>query len=480
MFLLKWSKTKPVPKAYNRQGKRPDVKSYLVNNIMYNNPSVIQTDNVVEEFVEQSQNRKVVSSMKSAPHLKDVDNIVYETSIEDVETLNRKVFWSNFAFVLQYGTSLVLSGAIIFSIVMMFRAQGGRGQMFRDTATKLYDENNAPPKVTFDMVAGLDSAKGEVVEIVDFLKKPEKYSKLGASIPKGILLVGPPGTGKTLLASAIAGEAGVPFFSCSAASIVEVFVGLGAKKIRELFEKAKKSAPCIIFFDEIDAIGRVRSNGMNISGGNDEREQTLNQLLTEMNGFEPNSGVIVVAATNRADVLDKALLRPGRFDRQVNVTLPDKNGRMEIMSVHTKNKPIDDGVNFDAVARVTAGFSGADLMNLSNEAAIYAARAGRDTITQNDFDSALEKITIGLEKNGAVVSKKKRRVVAYHEAGHALCAVVLDDFDEIKKVTVSPRGQAGGVTQFLPSSERLDSGLYTREYLEPKNSNFEPESSLGL
>ncbi|KAI3460454.1 hypothetical protein Pfo_017117 [Paulownia fortunei] len=312
--------------------------------------------------------------------------------------------------------------------------------------------------VTFADVAGADQAKLELQEVVDFLKNPDKYTALGAKIPKGCLLVGPPGTGKTLLARAVAGEAGVPFFSCAASEFVELFVGVGASRVRDLFEKAKSKAPCIVFIDEIDAVGRQRGAGL--GGGNDEREQTINQLLTEMDGFSGNSGVIVLAATNRPDVLDSALLRPGRFDQQVTVDRPDVAGRVKILQALAKD------VDFEKIARRTPGFTGADLQNLMNEAAILAARRDLKEISKDEISDALERIIAGPEKKNAVVSDEKKRLVAYHEAGHALVGALMPEYDPVAKVSIIPRGQAGGLTFFAPSEERLESGLYSRSYLE--------------
>nr|XP_017252250.1 PREDICTED: ATP-dependent zinc metalloprotease FTSH, chloroplastic [Daucus carota subsp. sativus] len=318
--------------------------------------------------------------------------------------------------------------------------------------------------VTFADVAGADQAKLELQEVVDFLKNPDKYTALGAKIPKGCLLVGPPGTGKTLLARAVAGEAGTPFFSCAASEFVELFVGVGASRVRDLFEKAKAKAPCIVFIDEIDAVGRQRGAGM--GGGNDEREQTINQLLTEMDGFSGNSGVIVLAATNRPDVLDSALLRPGRFDRQVTVDRPDVAGRVKILQVHSRGKSLAKDVDFDKIARRTPGFTGADLQNLMNEAAILAARRDLKEISKDEIADALERIIAGPEKKNAVVSEEKKKLVAYHEAGHALVGALMPEYDPVAKISIIPRGQAGGLTFFAPSEERLESGLYSRSYLE--------------
>ena len=331
---------------------------------------------------------------------------------------------------------------------------GGRNPMsFGKSKAKMLSEDDI--KVTFADVAGCEESKQEVVEVVDFLKDPEKFTKLGATIPRGVLMVGPPGTGKTLLAKAIAGEAKVPFFSISGSDFVEMFVGVGASRVRDMFEQAKKNAPCIIFIDEIDAVGRHRGSGM--GGGHDEREQTLNQLLVEMDGFEGNDGVIVIAATNRVDELDKALLRPGRFDRQVSVGLPDIKGREQILNVHLKKLPQTIGVDVNALARGTPGFSGAQLANLVNEAALFAARRNKASVDMNDFEDAKDKLYMGPERKSMVLSEKERRATAYHEAGHALVAELLPDTDPVHKVTIMPRGWALGVTWQLPEQDVVSS-----------------------
>jgi len=340
---------------------------------------------------------------------------------------------------------------------------GGGGPMdFAKSKSKFQEVPDTG--VLFEDVAGVDGAKLELQEVVDFLKNPDKYTALGAKIPKGCLLVGPPGTGKTLLAKAVAGEAGVPFFSCAASEFVEMFVGVGASRVRDLFEKAKSKAPCIIFIDEIDAVGRQRGAGM--GGGNDEREQTINQLLTEMDGFEGNTGVIVLAATNRPDVLDSALLRPGRFDRQVTVDRPDVQGRVRILKVHSKGKTLGKDVDLEKVARRTPGMTGADLQNLMNEAAILAARRNLTEISKEEIADALERIQAGPEKENAVITFEKKKLVAYHEAGHALVGALMPEYDPVAKISIIPRGAAGGLTFFAPSEERLESGLYSRSYLE--------------
>mmetsp|Transcript_34137 Transcript_34137/g.45129 ORF Transcript_34137/g.45129 Transcript_34137/m.45129 type:complete len:718 (+) Transcript_34137:193-2346(+) len=325
---------------------------------------------------------------------------------------------------------------------------------------------NPDTGVTFDDVSGCDAAKRELVEVVDFLKKPEKYTDLGARIPRGVIMEGPPGTGKTLLAKSVAGEAGVPFISCAGSEFVEMFVGVGAGRVRNLFDEAKKNAPCIIFIDEIDAVGRSRGSGQ--GGGNDEREQTLNQILVEMDGFTGNPGIIVLAATNRVDILDSALLRPGRFDRKVTVDLPDFNGRVAILKVHARGKPLASDVDLEAIARRCPGFSGASLQNLLNEAAIFAAREEREVIMWDDVDRALDRIIVGLEKKGASEQPLNRKeLVAFHEAGHAVVGAMIPDYDMVSKITIVPRTNgAGGLTFFSPNELRLESGLYSRQYLE--------------
>ena len=359
---------------------------------------------------------------------------------------------------------------LVAGLLLLFGGVGGAGPAgpggnpFELGKSKARIIKDGDTKVKFGDVAGCDGAKTELVEVVDFLKNASRYSELGAKIPKGALLVGPPGTGKTLLAKAVAGEAGVPFFSISASEFVEVFAGVGASRVRDLFEQAKKSAPCIIFIDEIDAVGRQRSAGF--GQGNDEREQTVNQLLTEMDGFESNKGVVVIAATNRADILDQALVRPGRFDRQIQVDPPDVQGRYEILKVHAKGKNLAPGVDLLAVARQTPGMSGADLANLLNEGAIMAARKAKSEMDSDDIFNALERIALGLEKKDAVMSEQKKKLVAYHEAGHAILGALMNDYDIVAKISIIPRGPAGGVTIFMPSEERLNSGLYSKEFLE--------------
>ncbi len=346
---------------------------------------------------------------------------------------------------------LLLIGVWIYFMRQMQGAGGGRGAMsFGKSRARLLGEDQV--SVTFADVAGVEEAKEEVVEIVDFLKDPAKFQRLGGKIPKGVLMVGSPGTGKTLLARAIAGEAKVPFFTISGSDFVEMFVGVGASRVRDMFEQAKKHAPCIIFIDEIDAVGRHRGAGL--GGGHDEREQTLNQLLVEMDGFEGNEGVIVIAATNRPDVLDPALLRPGRFDRQVVVPLPDVRGREQILKVHMRKVPVDGNVKPAVIARGTPGFSGADLANLVNEAALIAARANRRTVSMEEFDKAKDKIMMGTERRSLVMSESERKLTAYHESGHAIVGLNVPDHDPVYKVTIIPRGRALGVTMFLPEEDR--------------------------
>ncbi len=355
-------------------------------------------------------------------------------------------------------------GPIIFLVLVwiffmrQMQTGGNRALSFGKSRARLVSDKAV--KVTFADVAGVDEAKAEVQEIIEFLKDPQKFSKLGGKIPKGVLLVGSPGTGKTLLAKAIAGEAGVPFFSISGSDFVEMFVGVGASRVRDLFDQAKKNAPCIVFIDEIDAVGRHRGAGL--GGGHDEREQTLNQLLVEMDGFEGTEGVIIIAATNRPDVLDPALLRPGRFDRQVVVPTPDVKGRLEILKVHTRKIPLADDVNLEILARGTPGFSGADLANLVNEAALFAARKSKSKVDMSDFEAAKDKVLMGVERRSMIISEAEKRNTAYHEAGHALVAKLIPGTDPIHKVSIIPRGRALGVTQQLPLDDRY---TYSRDYL---------------
>ncbi len=355
---------------------------------------------------------------------------------------------------------LILLGLWIFMMRQM-QSGGNKALSFGKSRARLHSSQQK--KVTFKDVAGVEEAKEELQEIIEFLREPQKFQKLGGRIPKGVLLIGPPGTGKTLLARAIAGEANVPFFSISGSDFVEMFVGVGASRVRDLFEQGKKNAPCIIFIDEIDAVGRHRGAGL--GGGHDEREQTLNQLLVEMDGFESNEGVILVAATNRPDVLDPALLRPGRFDRRVVVDRPDVRGRENILKVHTKKTPLADDIDLSVIARGTPGFAGADLANLVNEAALIAARQNRKVVTQYDFELAKDKVVMGVERKSLIISDKEKKMTAYHEAGHAIVAVLMEHADPLHKVTIIPRGMALGLTMQLPIDDKLS---HDKLYLEAR------------
>lgn len=371
-----------------------------------------------------------------------------KTKVDNKEESNSGETWTN--LLINVGLPVVLFGLFFIFIMRATQGQGNQAMSFGKSRARLY--GNEKNKVTFKDVAGNNEAKEDLEEVVEFLKTPKKFEDVGAKIPKGVLLVGPPGTGKTMLAQAVAGEADVPFFSISGSEFVEMFVGVGASRVRDLFAKAKKNAPCIIFVDEIDAVGRKRGSGM--GGGHDEREQTLNQILVEMDGFEKGENVIVLAATNRADVLDPALLRPGRFDRRVYIGLPDRKDREAILKVHFAKKPLAKDVDLDALAAKTAGSSGADLANMSNEAAIVAARNNRKEITNRDVTEALEKVAIGPERKTKVMSEADKEMTAYHEGGHAIVGHVLPDSDMVHKVTIIPRGGTGGVTWFIPPEDK--------------------------
>jgi cell division protease FtsH len=368
--------------------------------------------------------------------------------------------------------SLIFPAALFAGLFFLSRRSGGRmpGGMGGNNPmgfgkSKAQIQMVPDTGVSFDDVAGCDGAKLELMEVVDFLKQPEAYTKNGCRIPRGVILDGPPGTGKTLLAKAVAGEAGVPFISISGSEFVEMFVGVGASRVRDIYSQARKNAPCIIFIDEIDAVGRQRGAGF--AGGNDEREQTVNQILVEMDGFNGNPGIITIAATNRIDILDAALLRPGRFDRKVTVDLPDFKGRTRILGVHSRGKPLEPDVDLEAISRRTPGFSGAQLENLMNEAAISAARAGKATIGWDQIDGAVDRIMVGLEKKGGNSVAKMKQLVAYHEAGHAIVGALVPDYDQVQKITIIPRSNgAGGLTFFAPQESRLESGMYSRQYLE--------------
>ncbi len=387
------------------------------------------------------------------------NNVEITATPPDQTSLLTQIFISWFPF-------LLLIGVWIFFMRQMQGGSGGRGAMsFGKSKARLMNDEQV--KMTFQDVAGVEEAKDDVVELVDFLKDPSKFQKLGGKIPRGVLMVGPPGTGKTLLAKAIAGEAKVPFFTISGSDFVEMFVGVGASRVRDMFEQARKQAPCIIFIDEIDAVGRQRGAGL--GGGHDEREQTLNQLLVEMDGFEGHEGIIVIAATNRPDVLDPALLRPGRFDRQVVVPLPDLRGREQILQVHMRKVPIAEAVDARVTARGTPGFSGADLANLVNEAALFAARANKRVVDQADFDRAKDKIMMGAERKSMVMSESEKELTAYHEAGHAIVGITVPDHDPVHKVSIMPRGRALGVTLFLPEEDRYS---HTKQRLESQISSL--------
>ncbi|TFB21020.1 ATP-dependent metallopeptidase FtsH/Yme1/Tma family protein [Filobacillus milosensis] len=379
-----------------------------------------------------------------------VSNIIEqaeEQAILTIEKAEEPSAWARFFTTL---IPFIILFILFFFLLGQMQGGGGRMMNFGKSKAKMYTEDKK--KTKFPDVAGADEEKQELVEVVDFLKDPRKFTELGARIPKGILLVGPPGTGKTLLAKAVAGEAGVPFFSISGSDFVEMFVGVGASRVRDLFENAKKNAPCIVFIDEIDAVGRQRGAG--VGGGHDEREQTLNQLLVEMDGFGVNEGIIMIAATNRPDILDPALLRPGRFDRQITVNAPDVKGRQEVLAVHAKNKPLDDTVDLKTIAMRTPGFSGADLENLLNEAALVAARDDVTKISMEHVDEAIDRVIAGPAKKSKVISEKEKNIVAYHESGHTVIGKVLDEADMVHKVTIVPRGQAGGYAVMLPKEDR--------------------------
>lgn len=415
------------------------------------------------ELIKLSNNRQVTTDKINVfLPFTNIDNSVIALWKDNIETFTVEKDDGGWWAPLRDALPWIL--IIVFWLILMRRMQNGVGGTkgifnFGKSRAKLMSESSV--KVTFEDVAGADEAKVELSEIIEFLKNPAKFQRLGGRIPRGVLLLGPPGTGKTLLARAVAGEAGVPFFSISGADFVEMFVGVGASRVRDLFEQGKKNAPCIIFIDEIDAVGRHRGAGL--GGGHDEREQTLNQLLIEMDGFEQNSGVIVIAATNRPDILDPALLRPGRFDRQVVVDRPDVRGREGILKVHTRKIPLAPDVRIDVIAKGTPGFSGADLANLVNEAALLAARRNSDVVTMRDLEDAKDKVLMGTERKSLIISEKEKRTTAYHEIGHVLVAKFLPEADPVHKVTIIPRGRALGVTTYLPMDEKH---TYSKEYLE--------------
>src|SRR6187399_1622831 len=413
-------------------------------------------NNDVAEVLIRNDNRTIDAKLKDGNKLhttalltdKTVDDISKHAKVTVEATDNSGALWR---ILLDWVPFLIFIGLLVYFMRQMQAGAGGRGAMsFGRSRARLQGEDQV--KVTFADVAGVDEAKEEVKELVEFLRDPGKFQKLGGHIPRGVLMVGSPGTGKTLLAKAIAGEAKVPFFSISGSDFVEMFVGVGAARVRDMFEQAKKNAPCIIFIDEIDAVGRHRGAGL--GGGHDEREQTLNQLLVEMDGFEGTEGVIVIAATNRPDLLDPALLRPGRFDRQVVVPLPDVRGREQILKVHMRKLPLAEDVRPSVIARGTPGFSGADLANLVNEAALFAARANRRTVTMDEFERAKDKIMMGAERRSMVMDEQEKKLTAYHEAGHAIVGLSVPEHDPVYKVTIIPRGRALGITMFLPETDR--------------------------
>lgn len=418
----------------------------------------ISSDKQTAQFTNPDGTGRVTVNLPNDPELIDIltaNNVDIAVQPQQDENVWARVL----------STLLIPFLLLVVLFFVLRRAQSGPGsQAMNFGKSKARVQMEPQTQVTFGDVAGIEQAKLELTEVVDFLKNADRFTAVGAKIPKGVLLVGPPGTGKTLLAKAVAGEAGVPFFSISGSEFVEMFVGVGASRVRDLFEQAKSNAPCIVFIDEIDAVGRQRGAGL--GGGNDEREQTLNQLLTEMDGFEGNTGIIIIAATNRPDVLDAALLRPGRFDRQVVVDRPDYAGRSEILTVHARGKTFAKDVDLDKIARRTPGFTGADLANLLNEAAILAARRNLTEISMDEVNDAIDRVLAGPEKKDRVMSEKRKQLVAYHEAGHALVGALMPDYDPVQKISIIPRGRAGGLTWFTPSEDRMDSGLYSRSYLQ--------------
>ena len=441
---------------------------------IFNQPLNSQSEVIFSEFMNEVESGKITEvtiqgdrisgtyldgrSFQTMTPSKDQDliRILREKGVRIVVVAPEQTSWY-MNILISWFPMILLLGIWIFFMRQM-QAGGGKAMSFGKSKARLMNEDKN--KVTFKDVAGVDEAKEELREIIEFLREPQKFNKLGGKIPKGVLLIGPPGTGKTLLAKAIAGEASVPFFSISGSDFVEMFVGVGASRVRDLFEQGKKNSPCIVFIDEIDAVGRHRGSGM--GGGHDEREQTLNQLLVEMDGFENNEGVILIAATNRPDVLDPALVRPGRFDRQVTVDRPDVKGREGVLKVHTATVPLTENVDLKTIARGTPGFTGADLANLVNEAALLAARDDKKCVSNDDFESAKDKVLMGVERRSMVISEKEKKTTAYHEAGHALVAFKLPGTDPLHKVTIIPRGRALGVTMQLPEDEKH---TYPKSYL---------------
>lgn len=416
-----------------------------------------------EHVVSLPTTKETKYEIKEAPKDTFVNGVNGEVDVLDKDSVQSPYdgIWFQFiGFIIQNGFSLFFAITILFSLFSQRSAISRQNQFFNRSAKPVSAEE---VETTFADVAGCENAKLELTEVVDFLKNPEKYTKVGAKIPKGCLLTGGPGLGKTLLARAVAGEAGVPFFACSASEFIELFVGVGSSRVRDLFKQAKEAAPCIIFIDEIDAIGKSRS-GNSAFAANDEREQTINQLLTEMDGFAVNKAIVVIAATNRPDILDKALVRPGRFDRQIVLDPPTVKDREAILKIHCDKKPMNEDVSFAEIASNTVGLSGAELANIANEAAILAARRNSDTIAMEDLYAAIDRVLLGPEKKSTLVHKKK--IVAVHEAGHALVALKVGDYDKLTKISIVPRGKTGGVTMFEPLQENIDSGLYTKQYIE--------------
>jgi len=442
----------------NKQGRNAQEKNITELKTMIGDGKIDKVTVKPAEVIaiEKGSKNEIHTKLGNQHQQNDVMNLATSknVAVEDETVSGNGAFWS---ILMWWGPVLLLVGFWVFMLRQM-QSGGNKALSFGKSRAKLL--NNQQKRVTFKDVAGVDEAKEELQEIIEFLKEPQKFQKLGGRIPKGVLLVGPPGTGKTLMARAVAGEANVPFFSISGSDFVEMFVGVGASRVRDLFEQGKKNAPCIIFIDEIDAVGRHRGAGL--GGGHDEREQTLNQLLVEMDGFESNDGVIIMASTNRPDVLDPALLRPGRFDRRVVVPRPDVRGREGILKVHTRKIPLGEDVDIQVIARGTPGFTGADLANLVNEAALNAARYNKKIVNMADFELAKDKVLMGAERKSMVITNEEKRVTAYHEAGHTLVGLKVPNADPVHKVTIIPRGMALGVTQQLPEGDRHN---YSKEYL---------------